>query len=519
MPMRVGRMSVLSRRRFAAALTGGAALQLLGSACSAPSPTPPPATAVPAKPGPEGTPAPKPAAAAPTTAPTTAPPAPTTAAVPTAAATAATAPPAGAAGAASPTGAPAAKPSGFNWKAQTGSKISALFTNNPQGDYLKTRVPAFEEATGIKVDFQILEPGAMRNKQNVEFAAGASSIDVWHTFTNQEGVKYARAGWYEPIKPYLDNPALTPSDYDLADFGALRLGEVNGTLVGIPMWTEVQPLYVNKELTQQGGVELPKTMDQLEAAAKKLHAPDKGVYGWSTRATSFLNTSAFTNVFFSHGAKWLTADGKANLTSPEAVAALDWYGRMLRLYGPPSPDTLDLTRASDLFKAGKVAFFLDSPSFIGPFLDKEKSAVAGKFDIAVWPAGPAGSKPSLGTWNMTVGKFSKSKPAAWTFVAYNTTKEAGLGFARGSGIPPARKSVLELPEYKELIAKTVPALPEILKHGLANGETQWYPPVSVAEEGRQLLGDAIVAAIQGKEAKQVADEANRKFQATLDKEK
>ena len=39
-----------------------------------------------------------------------------------------------------------------------------------------------------------------------------------------------------------------------------------------------------------------------------------------------------------------------------------------------------------------------------------------------------------------------------------------------------------------------------------------------AAEGRQLWGDAIVAVILGADAKTAAEEANRKFQAILDKE-
>jgi multiple sugar transport system substrate-binding protein len=409
-------------------------------------------------------------------------------------------------------------PPAFDWKKYAGTKITALFTQNQQGNHLQTRVADFVSATGIDVDFQIIDTGAMRDMQAVQFAAGASDIDVWHTFPPQEGLKYSRAGWYEPIQPYLDNPALVAPDYDPADFGNFGYAVIQGELVGIPMWIEFNPLYYNKEILEQAGVGVPQTMDEMEEAAKKIHSPAKEIYGFATRGSSYLNTSPMTSVFFSMGGEWLTPDGKASLNSPEAIAALDWYGRMLRLYGPPSPETLDYARASDLFANGKVAFHTDSPSFIGTFIDPTKSKVVGKFDVVKWPAGPAGSVSYIGGWAACIGKFSKNKEAAWYYVMWNTSKEASFLMSKVAGMPSSRQSVAQLPEYKEFWNQKVPGLLAVAEHALKTGRPDMYPPVEVAAEGRQLWGDAIVEVILGRDAKAAAETANQKFQALLDRE-
>jgi multiple sugar transport system substrate-binding protein len=331
-------------------------------------------------------------------------------------------------------------------------------------------------------------------------------------------LKYSRAGWYEPIKPFLDNPAMLAPDYDQADFGSFGNATIGGQLVGIPMWIEFNPLYYNTELLAQAGVAVPTTMDELEAAAKKIHDPAKEIYGFSTRGSSYLNTSTMTSAFFSFGGKWLTAAGKANLNSPEAIAALDWYGRMLRLYGPPAPETLDWARASDLFSAGKAAFHTDAPNFIGIFNDATKSKVVGKFDCTRWPAGPAGSVSYIGGWVMCLGRFSKNKEAAWYYMMWNTSKAEILAMSKAATVISSRKSVGELPEYKESWMKACPGLLAVAEHARSTGRPDMYPPVQVAAEGRQLWGDAIVGVILGKDAKAAAEEANQKFQAILDKE-
>ncbi len=412
------------------------------------------------------------------------------------------------------TGAPA-----FDWRRFEGTELTALFTNNPQGDFFASQAAAFEADTGIKVDVQILDTASMRDKQNVVFAAGSAEIDVWHSYLNQEGAKYLRAGWYEFPDPYLVDPSLTSPDYDLDDLEpALPLSSQSAQLVGMPLWVEVQTLYYNKELLETAGVAVPTTFDELKDAAAKIHAPDREIYGWTTRATSPLNTSTINPVLFSFGGTWMDDQGRAALNSPEAVRALDWYGTMLRDYGLPSPETVDIARWSDAFKAGKVAFAIDSPSFIGPFSDASASAVAGKYGIANIPAGPAGSLTTLTNWTVCISKFSKKKEAAWLFCQWLTTKQLALEIALKTGVMPSRDSAAASAEYKEYADNTLRNLPEIRSYGLANGKTQVFPPIGAVPEARQIYGDAIVRVIQGGDAQAVADEANAQFQALIDAE-
>ena len=401
---------------------------------------------------------------------------------------------------------------GFDWKKYAGTSITALFTTNPQGKFMESLVPEFELATGIKVDFQIIETGAMRDKQNVEFAAQSPAIDIWHTFLPQEGQKYDRAGWYEDIAPYLANSSLMPPDYDVADLeSSIRLSKINGVLVGLPMWVESQPLFYNQELLDKAKLAIPTTMDELEAAAKAIHAPKQEIYGWATRATSPLNTSAFLPALLSFGGNWLDADGRAAINSPEAVKAVDWYARMLRQYGPPSPETVDIARWSDLFKAGKVGLAVDSPSFLGPFSDKASSAIVGKFGISSWPAGPAGSRNSLWCWSITMGKFSEKKEAAWYYMLWHTMKERVMRIS-GTGVMPSRDSVTISKGWTPLL----PNLPTFRADALENGIVDAFPQVTVVAEARQVLGDAIVKAIQGEDVQATLDEANGLFQELID---
>ena len=165
----------LTRRRILGLSLTAAALAPIVAACGAPA-TP---TAAP-----KPTEAPKAAAPAATTAPaaaaTTAPAAkPTEAPKPTAAAAAAKpteAPkPTAAAGA---TAKPATAGGAFDWMKFKGDSINVEMSTSPRSDMFKKYQKEFEDLTGIKVNLEITPEQQARQKQVIQFQAGATDFDV-----------------------------------------------------------------------------------------------------------------------------------------------------------------------------------------------------------------------------------------------------------------------------------------------------------------------------------------------------
>ena len=79
-----------------------------------------------------------------------------------------------------------------------------------------------------------------RAKVLVELASAASSIDVFMSMPAQEGLKYTRAGWLQPIDEFLKNPALTASDYNWNDFLEKTRDAmvIEGKIIGPPIQVE-----------------------------------------------------------------------------------------------------------------------------------------------------------------------------------------------------------------------------------------------------------------------------------------
>ena len=86
----------------------------------------------------------------------------------------------------------------INAMAET-KEIRVLLANHPYGDLLKSAIPEFESATGIKVNAESLQEGQLTTKLTTEFATKSSSVDVFMTRPLQEGKMFYKNGWYEPL--------------------------------------------------------------------------------------------------------------------------------------------------------------------------------------------------------------------------------------------------------------------------------------------------------------------------------
>src|SRR3974377_869656 len=85
--------------------------------------------------------------------------------------------------------------------AQT-KEIRVLLANHPYGELLKSAIPEFESATGIKVNAESLQESQLTTKLTTEFATNSSSVDVFMTRPLQEGKMFYKNGWYEPLTSY-----------------------------------------------------------------------------------------------------------------------------------------------------------------------------------------------------------------------------------------------------------------------------------------------------------------------------
>lgn len=102
----------------------------------------------------------------------------------------------------------------FNWQQAKGTQLRVLLNKHPWQGAIEPHLKEFETLTGVKLVAEVYPEDQFRAKVLVELASAASSIDVFMSMPAQEGLKYMRAGWLQPVDEFLKNPAMTSADYN-----------------------------------------------------------------------------------------------------------------------------------------------------------------------------------------------------------------------------------------------------------------------------------------------------------------
>jgi multiple sugar transport system substrate-binding protein len=370
-------------------------------------------------------------------------------------------------------------------QAQT-KEIRVLLANHPYGELLKSAIPEFESATGIKVNAESLQESQLTTKLTTEFATNSSTVDVFMTRPLQEGKMFYKNGWYEPL-----------SGYNFADYpkNVMSVSTFGTRTYIVPLVTEWQVLYYRKDLFAGAGAKVPANFDELEAVAKKLNSDS--IVGFASRGKGAAAVTQLSSYVYNFGGRYLE-NGVAVFDSKPAVDAIRYYGKMLGNYGPKGVTSMSWENIMPLFQAGKVAMWTDASVFYGQIMDPTKTQLgADKVGIANLPAGPKASSPFIVTsWGMAVAKQSKKKDLAMKFIDWATSKElATKGML--ANITMARSSVWE---DKAVLAKVNPGLVETRAYAAKNGYPLDRPYMSAVGEARDLIGELIIESINSKGA-------------------
>ena len=408
-----------------------------------------------------------------------------------------------------------------DWRQFEGTTLNAAyFTANYIDAWFRPMAKRFERETGIKVRMQVLQAGQIRKKQDIMLAGQDPQLDVVMLQMDNRGGKLTAAGHLEDLQPYLDDPALTPADYDYpGDWlgGCLNTAKViTGQPLNNIVWSaQAQLLHIRKDLFEKHGVKVPTTMAELEDAARKLTIDEDGdgepeVYGFLSRGHGRLTTASFATYLFNHGGSWFTRlpDGTkvSNLDSRESIDAFEFYGRLIRDYAPKSALSNKPPQNAALYAAGKAAMLSALNFWHGLADNPRKSRIAGKSTTILVPAGPGGSYPNVPTTSLAISKYSEKKKAAWLYIAWMTRQGVMLE-GQKAAVPMCRRSSWEDPSY----TAPTPAWGESAKIAADFGIAIAKPQAIAIGQMRDAAGEIINVAIR--DGRREAIEAEAKKQA------
>jgi multiple sugar transport system substrate-binding protein len=288
-------------------------------------------------------------------------------------------------------------------------------------------------------------------------------------------------------------------------------------LFGIPIVTERQALYYRKDLFEAAGIEVPQTLEELEAAAAALNDPDNGVYGIALRGQRAAAVTQFSSFLYSFGGQWIDEEGNSAINSPEALQAYDFYGRLLREYGPPGAINMHWPQAIAIFQQGNAAMYMDADILYTNVVDPEASLVVDSVGFAPFPEGPAGRRPySVTSWALGMNASAGNKEATWEFLRWATSPEIVRIMQAEQGQSGARESVWSSPDglggFPADLAQSILVNAEV-------GVGFDRPRVIRVGEARDITGLPIVVSIEGGDLEGALAEAHASFQAFLEEER
>jgi multiple sugar transport system substrate-binding protein len=399
-------------------------------------------------------------------------------------------------------------------EAEGSSTLRVTLANHVWTDIVKDKISEFEAESGLKVELTQLGEDQLSDQYNVKLNAGSDEIDVMMYRPLQEGKLFAENGYLADLTDRVEGA----SDWDWNDFQSGPVGSTtyNDQVVGVPTITEQEVLYYRTDLLEAAGLEVPKTLDDLEDAAKAISEANPGVAGFVARTGKSAAVTQFSSFLYSFGGDFIDDKGNSVIDSKEAKAAYEYYGGLLHNYGPANVSTdMSWPEAAAIFAQGNAAFYTDASSLYKNLTEAENSTVSDAVGFAPFPAGPAGSKPyNVPSWALGVNAASENQDNAWKFIEWATSEAMTLEIQQ-AGVPGARDSVWADPAG----TASFPAdLAKAVAIGSETGIGHDRPLVIAVAEAREIVGMPIVVAITGGDVDASIKEAHTGFQKFLDNE-
>jgi multiple sugar transport system substrate-binding protein len=288
-------------------------------------------------------------------------------------------------------------------------------------------------------------------KQVTSMSSSKGSFDISDNFGNGVGA-WASKGILEPLDSYMSKDGIKAGDFVAAAMDQMRY---KGMTYSLPIAVHSFQLVYNKKLLAAAGVAVPKTMDELAAAAAKLTIAD------SSGAISQLGlgdpsvSTTITTLGYDFGGNW-DKGGSASPTDSGNVEAATWYqDNITNKFGADKISTFvsglgQYMSAQDPFYTGKYAMVIDGE---WQALNIPKVAPGLEWGVTSIPYATSDLKnvTQLTASTLFIPANSQHKDAAAKFLAYLVSDKGMTAFSLALGNLPSRTDLLNSSAYDKIV--------------------------------------------------------------------
>lgn len=410
------------------------------------------------------------------------------------------------------------KEADVDWMAFKGETLVLNAMQHPWSDSIEGALPIFEELTGIKVMLTKQSEAEYVAEMPIKLGGGSAEPDVMMIHSLGQ---FVSAGWAAPLNGFYEDKSLfDPAWFDNDDIFAMARDfptQADGQTFSMSITAEAQTLFANQASLNAAGLEIPKTMDDLLAAALKMKTDVQAGIVMRSKSDGTAGTWPCGGFVFSYGGEVIDAAGNCVLNSDEAIAAVEMYGRLLREAGPLGVGNYHWYEVLNDFSSGAAALGIDSSNFATDISNPEKSIVANDAVFGALPqAGDNPIKANIWCWQAGINANSKKQKAAFLLMSFLNSKP-GCALTSANGLATVRNSAWASDVFKERFgAQAATAALENLNSGDAKiFKAAWFHPKS--GEILDPWGIAINEVVTGqKDARTAMSEATDKINRAIE---
>ena len=399
-------------------------------------------------------------------------------------------------------------------------------TTAAQADVIQRQVNAcLKEMPGVSAKFETVPFGSMYTRLITSMKKG----DVPNVMNTLEGaVAYLQAkGAVVPVDDVIDQ-------LGRGDFLASYLAAVSksGKVWGLPDWALHQEVWYRKDLFQAAGLAVPKSWDELLAAANKLNKkPDQ--YGFAVPMDrALVAPQTYFQIFYSAGGTIFdpkTGEYAFGDKRAEAVAAMKFMLALYKEASPPASVEWSWSGYREAFVKGQVAMTNEWGAVVG-IAQEQNPKMLDQMGVFAFP-GPSADKPAPAALNggyyYLVGKSTDAKVAAskkLLLCMYKPERVAERAISRPIFAVPATHSAFESAAYQsnDIVKRFKPEIDyifnNVMSHWYRYGMEAGLNPLAGQIEATTFIGDAMQNAALGKiTAEQAVDQIDQqlRFQISL----
>jgi ABC-type glycerol-3-phosphate transport system substrate-binding protein len=342
--------------------------------------------------------------------------------------------------------------------------LTIATVNNPDMVVMQKYSSKFEEATGIKLKWLVLEENVLRQRVTTDISTKGGQFDIV-TIGMYETPIWGKAKW---LLPFDDVPA----SYGLDDvLPTVRNGlSYDGKLYSLPFYAESTMTFYRTDLFEKAGLKMPDkpTWSQIAEFAAKLDDKAHGNYGLCIRGQpgwgeNMAIVGLLGNVW---GGQLFDTKWKPGYNSDAWKQAVKFYVDVGTKYGPPGMVGNGFNENLALFAGGHCAMWIDATVAAGFLYDPKRSQVSDKVGFAQAPVEKWNKGNGwLWAWALGVPASSTHAAEAKKFIEWATSKDyiAMIGQSEGwvTAPPGTRQSTYDNSDYQKAAPFAKPTLEAI----------------------------------------------------------